>query len=211
MIRNIIFDLGNVLISFRPAEYLEKNNYPEERRNIILKDIFMSPEWLLLDNGTIDTKEAIDRIDNKSILKRAEIVSVFNKRTGIMFPLGDNVKMLPALRKEGFKVYFLSNSPLDSFNEIKNSYSFFKYFDGGIISAEVKHSKPDPAIYLILMEKYSLKAGECVFVDDTEVNVKTAEDLGMKGFLTAGSTSISKDFVKLLSREIDFAHLDVII
>jgi hypothetical protein len=47
----------------------------------------MGPELLLLDNGTIDTKEAIDRIDNKSILKRAEIVSVFNNRTGIMFSL----------------------------------------------------------------------------------------------------------------------------
>ncbi len=207
MIRNIIFDLGNVLISFRPAEYLERNNYPDEKRNTILKDIFMSPEWLLLDNGTIDTKEAIDRIDNKSILKRAEIVSVFNKRTGIMFPLDDNVKMLPALRKEGFKIYFLSNFPLDSFNEIKNSYSFFKYFDGGIISAEVKHSKPDPAIYLILMEKYSLKAGECILVDDTEVNVMSAEDLGIKGFFTAGSTCISKDLMKFLSSETDFAHL----
>jgi hypothetical protein len=68
----------------------------------------MGPEWLLLDNGTIDTKEAIDRIDNKSILKRAEIVSVFNNRTGIMFHLDDNLKLLPALRKEGFKACFLS-------------------------------------------------------------------------------------------------------
>ena len=87
MIRNIIFDLGNVLISFRPDEYLKNNNYPEEKRDIILKDIFMSPEWLLLDNGTIDIKEAIERIEKKSILKRADIVSVFNKRTEIMFPL----------------------------------------------------------------------------------------------------------------------------
>lgn len=87
MIRNIIFDLGNVLISFRPDEYLKNNNYTEEKRSIILKDIFMSPEWLLLDNGTIDTRKAIDRIEKKSILKRAEIASVFNKRTEIMFPL----------------------------------------------------------------------------------------------------------------------------
>ena len=195
MIRNIIFDLGNVLISFRPDEYLKNNNYPEEKRDIILKDIFMSPEWLLLDNGTIDIKEAIERIEKKSILKRADIVSVFNKRTEIMFPLDDNVKMLPALRKEGFKLYYLSNFPVDTFFEIKNSYSFFKYFDGGIISAEVKHSKPDPAFYLILMEKYNLKAEECFFIDDIEVNVKTAEALGMECLFTAGSTGISNDFM----------------
>ena len=187
MIRNIIFDLGNVLLSFRPDGYLKNNNYTEEKRSIILKDIFMSPEWLLLDNGTIDTRKAIDRIEKKSILKRAEIASVFNKRTEIMFPLDDNIKMLPVLLKEGFKLYYLSNFPVDTFFEIKNSYSFFKYFDGGIISAEVKHSKPDPAFYLILMEKYNLKAEECFFIDDTEINVTTAESLGMKGYYTAGS------------------------
>jgi len=195
MIRNIIFDLGNVLISFRPAEYLKKNNYPEDKRNIILKDVFMSPEWLLLDNGTIDTKEAINSIDKKSILKRAEIASVFNKRTEIMFPLIDNTKMLPGLRKEGFKLYYLSNFHIDIFTELKNSYSFFKCFNGGIISAEVKHSKPDPAFYLILMEKYYLKAEECFFIDDTEVNIKTAEALGMKCFFTAGSISISLHYL----------------
>jgi putative hydrolase of the HAD superfamily len=53
MIKNIVFDLGNVLISFRPSEYLERNNYPEKTRERILNDIFMSPEWLMLDDGKI--------------------------------------------------------------------------------------------------------------------------------------------------------------
>jgi FMN phosphatase YigB (HAD superfamily) len=55
MIKNIIFDLGNVLISFKPAEYFEKNKYPENIKNTILSDIFGSNEWLMLDNGEITT------------------------------------------------------------------------------------------------------------------------------------------------------------
>ncbi len=191
MIRNIVFDLGNVLISFKPSEYLKNHNYPEDKTNIILKDIFFSPEWLLLDNGTIELNEAIESIEKRSPLKRAEIVSVFNERPGIMFPLEDNVKMLPELRKEGFRLYYLSNFPIDTFSEIKNSYSFFKYFDGGIISAEVKHSKPDPEIYMIFLKKYNLDPGESLFVDDTEINVTTAESLGMKGYYTGGSKSLN--------------------
>ena len=150
-------------------------------------DIFRSPEWLMLDNGTIEVKDAIERIEKRSPLKRAEIVSVFNNRSDIMFPLEDNVKMLPGLKKQGFRLYYLSNFPLDTFFEIKSRYSFFKYFDGGIISAEVKYSKPDPEIYRILLEKYDLKAGECLFIDDTEINIQTAESLGMKVYYTAGS------------------------
>jgi len=191
MIRNIIFDLGNVLISFRPAEYLEKNNYPEKIRNTILKDIFGSREWLLLDNGNITTGEAIDSITKKSELKKEEIAFIFNKRTEIMFPLEYNVRMLPGLKKQGYKLYYLSNFPSDIFEEIKTSYYFFGHFEGGIISSDIKHSKPDPEIYRILLSKYNMQVSECLYIDDIESNIKAAETIGMKVLFTAGSTDIS--------------------
>ena len=65
MIKNIIFDLGNVLISFKPSEYFDKNNYPQTIKAKILADIFGSKEWLMLDNGDITTTEAIDEIEKK--------------------------------------------------------------------------------------------------------------------------------------------------
>ena len=61
---------------------------------------------------------------------------------------------------------------MDIFEEVKTGYYFFKYFDGGVISAEVKLSKPDSQIYEILLEKYSLVPEECLFIDDLEINVK---------------------------------------
>jgi HAD superfamily hydrolase (TIGR01509 family) len=196
MIRNIIFDLGNVLISFRPEEYLLKNNYPEAKRKIIHSDIFKSTEWLLLDNGGISTSEAIDRIAEKSLLRREEIALVFDKRTEIMFPLANNIKLLPGLKKEGLRLYFLSNFPADIFDEVKRSYSFFEYFNGGIISADVRYSKPDPEIFSLLLQKYCLLAEECFFIDDLEENVAVARSIGMKGFFTSGSTNISDEFKK---------------
>ena len=190
MIRNIVFDLGNVLISFKPEEYL-KNNYPEDKADIILRDIFHSREWPMLDQGLIVVDEAIDLIDKKSTLERAEIASVFNLRSEIMFPIEDNTKMLYRLKKEGLRLYYLSNFHLDIFVEFKNKYSFFENFDGGVISAEVKYSKPDPEIYMILINKYNLNPSECLFIDDTEINVKTAESLGMKGYYTNGSEKLN--------------------
>lgn len=190
MIRNIVFDLGNVLISFRPSEYLEKNNYRPEIRDIILRDIFGSQEWLLIDNGNLTPEEAIDSISRRSSLKREEIALIFNKRTDIMFPLESNVRLLPKLKKRGFKLYYLSNFPLDIFDEIKNGYSFFRYFDGGLISAEVKQSKPDVRIYQILFDKYSISPEESLYIDDNEPNVKAAEFLGMKGIHLSANESL---------------------
>jgi glucose-1-phosphatase len=193
MIKNIIFDLGNVLISFKPSEYFDKNNYPETTKAKILTDIFRSKEWLLLDNGEITTMDAIESISKRSTLNKDEIAHIFKLRTEIIYPLELNVKLLPELKKQGFRLYYLSNFPLDIFDEVKDGYYFFRYFDGGLISASVKSAKPQNRIYEILLEKYLLKADECLYIDDIEINVKTAESLGMKGIFTAGSPEISKE------------------
>jgi FMN phosphatase YigB (HAD superfamily) len=191
MIRNIIFDLGNVLISFIPSEYLKKKNYPPNIRNTIINDIFHSEEWKKLDNGDITVSEAIDTISMKSALKREEIALVFNLRAEIMFPLDDNVRLLPELKKLGFRLYYLSNFPLDIFEEIKSGYYFFRYFDGGIISAEVKLSKPDIRIYKFLLDQFALNPEECLYIDDIEENVRASELAGMSGLLTYGAVKIS--------------------
>jgi putative hydrolase of the HAD superfamily len=196
MIKNIIFDLGNVLVSFRPAEYLEGK---EEGRNrdLILTDIFGSHEWLMLDNGDITTEDAIARISSRSSLKKDKIADIFNRRIEILQPIDSNIKVLPELKKEGLRLYYLSNFPIDLWRQVKDmedgSYSFFEYFDGGIISAEARISKPDHRIYRLLLREYSLKPEECLFIDDLEPNVKSAVEVGMKGFYTRGETGIAEE------------------
>jgi putative hydrolase of the HAD superfamily len=204
MVKNIIFDLGNVLISFRPSEYFDKHRYPAVIKATILSDIFGSKEWLMLDKGEITTPEAIDAISLTSSLKREEIVHIFNLRTDLMFPIDQNVKLLPELKKQGFRLYYLSNFPLDIFEEVRTGYYFFKYFHGGLISAEAKSSKPDRKIYEILLEKYSIKPEDCLFVDDIEINVNVAEDIGMEGLVTYGSHEISKLIEKALRTSSEF-------
>jgi putative hydrolase of the HAD superfamily len=199
MIKNLVFDLGNVLLSFRPSEFFDKKNFPETIKSKILPDIFGSREWLMLDNGDISTSEAIDSIAAKSSLNKEEIVHIFNLRSEMMFPLDSNVRLLPELKKRGFTLYFLSNFPLDIFEEIKTGYFFFTYFDGGIISSEVKFSKPDTRIFEILLEKYKLIPSECLFIDDIEINVRAAEDLGMKGLVTYGSDDITNQLNAVLN------------
>lgn len=199
MIRNVIFDLGNVLISFRPSEYLDKKEYSEEIKARILSDIFHAREWIQLDNGDITLAEAIESIAESSSLSKEEIAHIFNLRTDIMVPLDQNVDLLPQLIKRGFRLYFLSNFPIDIFHEIKSGYHFFNFFDGGIISAEVRYSKPNNRIYELLLEKYSLRAEECLFIDDLEENVMAAEKIGMKGVVTHGSHAISLEVIKALS------------
>ena len=200
MIRNIVFDLGNVLLSWKPGEFLLQSGYDEETAGLILSTVFRSQAWFSLDNGDITEEEAIDIIASKSSLKRDQIKSLFNLCTQIIFPLHNNTKLLPELRKQGFKLYYLSNYPLDFFNETKKRYDFFKYFEGGIISAEVNKSKPDPDIYRIFLERFSLDPFTCLYIDDIDSNVKSAELFGMKVIHLSETDSLQ---IKLLGYGID--------
>jgi glucose-1-phosphatase len=181
MIRNIIFDLGNVLISWKPEEYLRLNGYDDKSRKEIMDQIVRSPEWLLIDNGDIDPEEAARRIVARSSLKKSQILNVFDLRTSILSPINHNTKLLPLLKKAGFRIYYLSNFPGDIFDEIQNKYDLFRYFDGGIISARVRLSKPDPEIFRLLMKMYELRADESVFIDDIAANSLAAESVGITG------------------------------
>ncbi|NLA49620.1 MAG: HAD family phosphatase [Bacteroidales bacterium] len=191
MIKNIVFDLGNVLLSWKPDRYFEKSGYDSNTISLIMKDIFGSPVWSALDNGDITTADAIEQIAQTSSLKKEFISSLFGLRTEIINPLTDNIKLLPRLKESGFKLYYLSNFPLDFFEEVKNEYDFFDYFDGGIISAAVRHSKPDIRIYRILLDRYQLKAEECFYIDDVDINVRAAESAGMTAYCYDGENGNS--------------------
>jgi epoxide hydrolase-like predicted phosphatase len=197
MIKNLIFDLGNVLLSWKPEEFFDENGYSPEKTAVIIRDIFRSEEWLLLDNGDITINEAINMISARSSLKTDEIRAVFDLRSSIIFPLALNVKMLPALKKKGFKLYFLSNFPDDIFDDLLKKYDFFKYFDGGLISARVNASKPGRKIYEILLEKYSLKPEECLFADDSLLNVRGAESLGIKSVHVSKPDDLRKHLLEI--------------
>jgi putative hydrolase of the HAD superfamily len=201
MIKNVIFDLGNVLISFSPADYLKKKNYPEHIRNIIMNDIFHSEEWRKLDEGIISVGEAIESISARSALNREEIALIFNLRIDIMFPLDENVRLLPGLKKRGFSLYYLSNFHLDTFETVSNDYFFFRHFDGGVVSAEVKMAKPDIRIYELLLTKFGLKPSECLFIDDTGINIESAARAGMKVLDTLGSENITEILETELRKE----------
>lgn len=202
MITTIIFDLGNVLLNWKPAEYLDKNGFDSLKKEIILNDVFKSREWMELDNGDITLDEAINSIGSKSALKTEEIRAVFNLRTEIIFPLTPNTRLLPVLKKQGFRLYYLSNFPDDIFDEIYNKYDFFSFFDGGEISARLGVSKPDPRIFRILMEKYSLQPEECLFIDDIHHNTNSAEALGIRAIHLQDPDMLMSEIESILGKNL---------
>jgi len=183
MIKNVIFDLGRVLINFDPETYLKELGLNIEERKIYLDDIFKGSEWLDLDRGIINEEQAIEKIVSKGRIREEEVRKVLDERIHFFTELNLNSPLVKKVKDNGYKLYILSNFPKIPFEILFKKYEFFRNFDGGVISYEkgVNVIKPDSRIYDILLNKYNLLPEETVFIDDTLVNIEKAEKYGITG------------------------------
>lgn len=193
---HIIFDIGNVLLSYQPLEYLHQY-YSQEISNDLYKIIFQSPEWVELDKGTITNQEAINILALKYPQYKKEIEFVLNHWTNMMIPITKNVEVAKKLKQKGYHLYLLSNFHSEAFDEMLHKYDFFQLFDGQIISSHVHFLKPDKQIYIALLNKYNLQPKECIFIDDTRINTLAALSIGITPVHLPYQSDLEKELLKL--------------
>jgi HAD superfamily hydrolase (TIGR01509 family) len=179
MIKNVIFDIGNVLLEFNPLEYLKRTFNDDNIEKFLYKEVFQCKEWLHLDRGTLTQDEAIKIISLRNPEHEAHIKKCMNNWIDILSPIEGTVKILNELKENGYKLYLLSNFHSLAFETVYSKYEFFKHFDGGIISYKENLLKPESEIYSKLLDTYNLNAEECLFIDDTLVNIETASRFGI--------------------------------
>ena len=168
MIRNIIFDLGNVIINYNQEQIINNFTKKEEEIKYIYDEIFHAPEWELMDLGNITNDEAIEIINKRNEFKYQKLTEDFlhewyKKR---LFN-NDVIKIAKDLNKKGYKLFVLSNMANSTYEYLRKN-EFFSLCSGITISAYEHVIKPDEKIYRLLLERYNLNAEECFFIDDRE-------------------------------------------
>lgn len=195
MIKNVIFDIGNVLLYFKPVEFLNKL-YDKETADVLYKTIFRSPEWVCLDRGTITQEDATSNFIERKPELKDKIEFVMEHWNEIHTPIPDTVKLMRNLKSKGYGIYLLSNYHKKAFDYISNKYDFIRNVNGKIISSHYKLLKPEEKIYKALFDVYNLNPDECIFIDDTPVNIEVANKLGIHGLCFKGSTEPVYDLIK---------------
>lgn len=185
MIKNVIFDIGNVLIDFRWRALMEELGFPKELQPLFDKTVFGSHWWNELDRGILEEAEAREKLREGNREHAFEFDLLWANRHMLVEPFDYSVSWIERLKQQGLKVYLLSNYPKEMFllHEECGCFPFLDIVDGKVVSAFVQLVKPDADIYQYLMKEYGLQAQECVFIDDRQENVGTAEALGMKGIV----------------------------
>ncbi len=199
MIRNIVFDIGNVLAGFVWQDFYRSFGFSEEVFEKLANATVRSSLWNEMDRGKMSDDQLLEGFIRNDPSIEKEIREVFQNVKGMVCRYEYAIPWITGLKERGFGVYVISNFAHKAYLDCSEALDFLKETDGAIISYQEKLIKPSPEIYRLLCSRYGLRAEECVFIDDTAPNVEAAIKEGMKGIVFHTREQANAELEKLLT------------
>ena len=195
MIRNVVFDLGNVLVEFKPKSYLESLGITDSEN--LSQLIFKDPRWNEFDRGTLLIEDYVNDLkrENPNYAQCFDMIFCENWASKLFKPKEKSIEFLKTQVFPNYKIYILSNVSQYVLNYIK-TLDFFPYVTSGTYSYQVKSCKPEEEIYHKFFKENQVAPQECLFLDDLPANIETAKRLGMSGIVFNDNIEEIVDYLK---------------
>lgn len=198
MKKNIIFDLGNVLVKWDPQSVIDKTFIDTQHEGKHCRDIFHADDWNAFDRGEITEEEIkiklAERLELSNELSHQFIENIKQSLTR----LPDSVALLEELAKQGHGIYCLSNMPREFYTHLLAAHDFWHHFDHITISGHVNMIKPDEKIYEYVIQTNNLTPEHSVFIDDLAINIEAARSCGLKGIQFIDIVDCRQNLVEIL-------------
>ena len=201
MIKNYIFDFGNVLAEFYPDKLTAPFVQDEKARKQISDVVFDRIYWDKLDLGTISDEEVKKGICSRlpEELRNTACI-VYDNWVNTLTPVKNMQKLIYDIKKTDKKLYLLSNISIgfaNSYKKVEWINELLSTFDGLVFSGVIGLIKPDKEIFQYICDTFSLKAEECLFVDDSQKNIDGAKDFGINGYLFDGDAIRLREYLHI--------------
>jgi 2-haloacid dehalogenase len=191
-----VFDLGGVLVDWDP-HHLYRQLMPEAEIDPFLDEIGFH-EWNQAQDAGRGWAEAVeDHVARHP--QRRELIAAYPERydEAIVGEVAGTVALLDELADRGTRLLALTNWSAETFPAARRRFAFLERFEGIVVSGEERVTKPDPALFHRLLDRYGVAPAETVFVDDSLGNVEAARRLGMTGLLFTDADRLRADLAAL--------------
>lgn len=175
--KNVVFDLGGVVVDWSPARLLEEYPGDTEIPVTLFQKGFFQEYWPEYDRGTVDQTGIVKEMSRFSKRTYAECWDFVEFIKHSLCDIPATQLLIKELSEKGYRLFCLSNMSIEYYDYLKER-EVFSYFDGRIISALEHVIKPEKEIYELLMERYDVVPEESLFIDDLEKNIDAARQLG---------------------------------
>ena len=201
MIKNIVFDIGRVLLDYDGYAHVKKKLNGSSGWREVARDLFGNEIWPeALDRGDIELDEAVEILASKSLFPE-QLRRCAHSINEMYRPIESSIAAAIHAKKLGYRLYIISNFMKYSIEYFVEQYSFFSLFDGMIVSCYEGLLKPGREIFELFLERYDCLAEESIFIDDKFENVLTAKDLGFKIIHFAEKRDLFKEFDEIRQEE----------
>lgn len=185
MIRNIVFDLGNVLCLWEPEQQLDMYVDHPMDKELLMNIVFLSEEWQEADAGR-PLEEVILAMQDKLPKDLKNTARLLVENWWRLVPINEPLcELARRLKEKGYAIYLLSNTS-EVFQQLAPRISCLDVFDGMVLSYQEMTRKPQEKIFRILFERYGLEPQESFLIDDLSTNMGVAKALGMQGHIYDG-------------------------
>lgn len=186
MIRNVVLDMGNVILDFAPERYLNTWVDAEADKVLLRRELFGSIEWTMTDHGTLNNAGLCRAVCTRVPERLHDAVeTIIAHWCEDMPPLPGIDKVIGQLLEEGYHLYILSNVGQD-YPVMRRNIPHIERFSGEFTSSQAKLLKPEPTIFTAFCDQFGLVPEECLFVDDQKANAYGAIRAGMHGLAYFG-------------------------
>lgn len=185
MIKNIVFDMGGVLVDYEADLVCRHFIKDDTLREKIKTAVFVSPEWVMLDMGVISEEEGLKRMQARLGTEEEKQLAAqcfLHWHEYNMWPVEGMKEEVKKIKDRGFGIYLCSNASVRLLSCYKEIIPGIELFDGVLFSAEVRCMKPQKEMYEHLFHRFQLDPEECFFIDDVQLNIDGAAFCGMKGY-----------------------------
>ena len=189
MIKNIIFDVGGVILD-DSLENISKV-YGKDMSEVYNKVYGSDFKYCIL--GKMSMMDYLKKFQNDKDYKY--ISEILNPTKQELFNplLEENYKYICSLKDRGYHLYILSNLTKETYDYLNSKIDLRKYFEGAIFSYEVGLRKQETDIFKLIINKYNLDLKETIFFDDKERNVNNAISVGIKAKVFKSINDVEKE------------------
>ncbi len=199
--KNIVFDVGGVLMSYRWLEHIRETIPDEDKAKDFAHRMFDDPLWLEFDIELRPFDDVVEDYVKKYPEDEKHFRYVLGHLEGMPLPRERVWKKVHELKEAGYRIYLLSNYSSRMFHTHTDGLPFHEDVDGRVISYEVHHLKPHREIYEDLFSKYDLDPAECLFFDDRQENVDGGRKCGMDGRVIYSEEALLGYLDRLLAKD----------
>jgi putative hydrolase of the HAD superfamily len=199
-VRNVIFDLGGVVLDWNPDAIVSRFQPVPELQASLKAALFGHADWRHFDRGTLSESELIDRLQSRIGGARQKSAAILDGVRDSLVEKPETVELIRALQGRGTPLYCLSNMPASVYTHLRERHNFWDAFSGIVISGEVQMMKPEPEVFRHLLATFNLRPEESVFVDDLLANIESARQVGLHTVWFKDAAQCRRELDQILGR-----------